>query len=289
VQAFKKFSISRAPKILVVHLKRFAYRGHIRERINEVVKFPLKDLNIEEFVEEKTGEPLCYDLYAISNHFGSLGGGHYNAFVRGRNDTSKWYRCDDSNVSDIDEKDLVTSAAYVLFYIRKDVEWPAFNSSKSKKKDKDESDDETKNEIEKEEEKVVENEYEEEEDQNIEEIVAQIMKEKEDKKKAKAKKEEEEKLINHCFSDCDEDENTLNLTLPVGVDDETNTSIDLPVNDEYNATTETNLLGDGEDPLETNAMLINNEGENSLLPGNNGDLNEREANAMFDLYGLSLL
>jgi ubiquitin carboxyl-terminal hydrolase 4/11/15 len=66
VRAFKKFSVSRGPKILVVHLKRFSYRGQTsRERIDDVVHFPLHDLDISEFVDAGNDSNL-YDLYAIS-------------------------------------------------------------------------------------------------------------------------------------------------------------------------------------------------------------------------------
>jgi ubiquitin carboxyl-terminal hydrolase 4/11/15 len=143
VQAFKKFSISRVPKILVVHLKRFSYRGQAnRERIDDVVNFPINDFDVSEFVEDKTTNNI-YDLFAISNHYGSLGGGHYTAFVRGRDDITQWYRCDDSNVSRCDASSICTEAAYVLFYVRKDVEWPAFQEVvvEEKKKKEDSEDD----------------------------------------------------------------------------------------------------------------------------------------------------
>jgi len=140
VQAYKKFSISRLPKILVVHLKRFSYRGQFsRERIDDVVDFPINGFNLAEFVEPNT-ELFDYDLFAISNHYGSLGGGHYTAFVRGRNDKSQWFRCDDSSASGVDASSIITEAAYVLFYVRKDVDWPAFQEIVAEDK-KDSSDD----------------------------------------------------------------------------------------------------------------------------------------------------
>jgi ubiquitin C-terminal hydrolase len=41
-------------------------------------------------------KPLLYDLYAVSNHMGSMGFGHYTAYV---NNSGKWYEMDDSDVS----------------------------------------------------------------------------------------------------------------------------------------------------------------------------------------------
>lgn len=64
--------------------------------------------------------PVIYDLYAISNHFGGLGGGHYTAFAKNRYD-NLWYNFDDSHVSPVtDTSTMLTSAAYVLFYRRRE-------------------------------------------------------------------------------------------------------------------------------------------------------------------------
>lgn len=63
---------------------------------------------------------MLYDLYAVSNHYGSLAFGHYTAFCKNP-ETGKWYDFNDSSVSELDStEDVVSSAAYVLYYIRKD-------------------------------------------------------------------------------------------------------------------------------------------------------------------------
>lgn len=62
-------------------------------------------------------EPV-YDLFAVSNHFGGMGGGHYTAYAK-LNESDKWYCFDDSNTYPVQAKDVVTSAAYVLFYRRR--------------------------------------------------------------------------------------------------------------------------------------------------------------------------
>lgn len=61
--------------------------------------------------------PPVYDLYAVSNHFGGLGGGHYNAYCKMAD--GQWHCFDDSHVRPMDKKDIVSSSAYVLFYRRK--------------------------------------------------------------------------------------------------------------------------------------------------------------------------
>ena len=63
----------------------------------------------------------------MSNHYGSLGAGHYTAYAK-QTDDSKWYLFDDSSVRQVDEADVVrdASAGYVLFYWRKDIAQTAF-------------------------------------------------------------------------------------------------------------------------------------------------------------------
>lgn len=48
----KKFVIQRLPKILVIHLKRFAYGRYRREKITANVTFPVDNLDLSEFVRE---------------------------------------------------------------------------------------------------------------------------------------------------------------------------------------------------------------------------------------------
>lgn len=59
--------------------------------------------------------PPVYELYAVSNHYGSLGGGHYTAYAKNHRE-NKWYKFDDSSVSSVQAESVKTSAAYVLFY-----------------------------------------------------------------------------------------------------------------------------------------------------------------------------
>ena len=115
VQATKKLEIYQVPKILIIHLKRFKTTGFFREKINIPVDFPAENLDISEFVIEETHG--LYDLYAVSNHFGTLSGGHYTATVRAGTN-GKWFECNDSNVSET--KEISNTASYVLFYRKKE-------------------------------------------------------------------------------------------------------------------------------------------------------------------------
>ncbi|GAC99907.1 ubiquitin carboxyl-terminal hydrolase 2 [Pseudozyma hubeiensis SY62] len=155
-QATKKFDLWKAPDILVVHLKRFSAGRHSRDKLNMLVDFPLEGLDLTDRVEgtqalrrvqeeaKESGEELSesmlgsgilrplednddavavdrpiYDLYAVDNHFGGLGGGHYTAFAKSPAD-GKWYEFDDSSVRPVANSEAVkSSSAYLLFYRRR--------------------------------------------------------------------------------------------------------------------------------------------------------------------------
>uniref|UniRef100_M4ABG9 Ubiquitin carboxyl-terminal hydrolase n=1 Tax=Xiphophorus maculatus TaxID=8083 RepID=M4ABG9_XIPMA len=123
-QATKKFDLWSLPRILVVHLKRFSYNRCWRDKLDTLVDFPIRDLNMSEFVCDPKAGPYVYDLIAVSNHYGGMGGGHYTAYGKNKMD-GKWYYFDDSSVSSASEDQIVTKAAYVLFYQRRDEDSPS--------------------------------------------------------------------------------------------------------------------------------------------------------------------
>lgn len=123
VCAWKQFHLYRTPPILIIHLKRFHYSPltHRRDKIDLLVDFPLRGLDLtNEVMNSEDGKEPIYDCYAVSNHFGGLGGGHYTAYAL--NDEGEWCNFDDSRVTkNIDESEVISSAAYVLYYRRRDV------------------------------------------------------------------------------------------------------------------------------------------------------------------------
>ncbi|XP_021757775.1 ubiquitin carboxyl-terminal hydrolase 10-like [Chenopodium quinoa] len=122
-QASKKLDLWKLPEILVIHLKRFSYSRYFKNKLDTFVSFPIQNLELDKYVKEKDSSnvPYMYELYAISNHYGGLGGGHYSAYAK-LIEEDKWYHFDDSHVSPVSEADIKTSAAYVLFYRRVKVE-----------------------------------------------------------------------------------------------------------------------------------------------------------------------
>ncbi|RVE73387.1 hypothetical protein OJAV_G00049010 [Oryzias javanicus] len=79
---------------------------------------------MSEFVCDPKASPYIYDLIAVSNHYGGMGGGHYTAYAKNKMD-GKWYYFDDSSVSSATEDQIVTKAAYVLFYQRREEDAPS--------------------------------------------------------------------------------------------------------------------------------------------------------------------
>jgi hypothetical protein len=88
-------------------------------QITSPVDFPLVGLDLSEFSVNPAHAGDLYDLFAVSNHMGGLGGGHYNAYVRNHSD-GEWWLHDDSSVSRVRHvSDIKSSSAYVLFYSRR--------------------------------------------------------------------------------------------------------------------------------------------------------------------------
>lgn len=121
-EATKTMEIYRAPHILIVQLKRFKIRstnaiiGMIRNGKNDsLVAYPLEGLNLQDFIVGPDNDAI-YDLFAISQHYGSLSSGHYTALCKNQN---KWYDFDDECVNRIEEKKVLNNAAYLLFYRRR--------------------------------------------------------------------------------------------------------------------------------------------------------------------------
>ncbi|XP_058499655.1 ubiquitin carboxyl-terminal hydrolase 11 [Solea solea] len=121
--ATKKLDLWSLPEVLIIHLKRFSYTKFTREKLDSIVDFPLRGLDFSSCLLRKhlsnEEPPSCYDLIAVSNHYGGLRDGHYTSYAKNK-DNAQWYYFDDSKVTFASEDQIVTNAAYVLFYHRQD-------------------------------------------------------------------------------------------------------------------------------------------------------------------------
>ena len=90
-RATKTLEIWTIPDILVVHLKRFGGNRSFRDKIDVFVDYPIEGLDMTERVGLKEdGKEYVYDLFAVDNHYGGLGGGHYTAMAKNFYD-GLWY------------------------------------------------------------------------------------------------------------------------------------------------------------------------------------------------------
>ena len=113
--AKKKIDLYYLPKILIINFKRFIKESEHWEKNDENVDFPIINFNMKDLIIGPDKEHSIYDLFAVSQHYGTTGAGHYTAVCKNR---GKWYNYDDSSVLQTSPKACLSSAAYVLFYRR---------------------------------------------------------------------------------------------------------------------------------------------------------------------------
>eukprot|EP01029_Cantina_marsupialis_P026504 TRINITY_DN7151_c0_g2_i1.p1 TRINITY_DN7151_c0_g2~~TRINITY_DN7151_c0_g2_i1.p1 ORF type:complete len:1651 (-),score=581.40 TRINITY_DN7151_c0_g2_i1:343-5295(-) len=65
-----------------------------------------------------------YNLHAVVNHLGQLGAGHYHSYVKCGN---QWKWCNDHRVIDIPASKVCSPNAYLLFYVREDIDAAAIS------------------------------------------------------------------------------------------------------------------------------------------------------------------
>ena len=111
----KKMDFFYLPKILIICFKRFIKESYRWEKNDDYVEFPINNLDMKNFIIGPDKEHSKYDLFAVSQHYGSTGGGHYTAVCK--ND-GNWFSYDDSSCHETSPNSCQNSAAYVLFYRR---------------------------------------------------------------------------------------------------------------------------------------------------------------------------
>ncbi|CAI7660280.1 unnamed protein product [Penicillium viridicatum] len=121
VSATKKFELWRTPDIMVVQLKRFSqFRGRNGHKISTLIDFPFEGLDLSSrVVGPMDGKSAVYDLIAVDNHLGGMGGGHYTAYIKDFV-TGAWIYCNDTSAKAVtDMRSIITPGAYLLFYRRR--------------------------------------------------------------------------------------------------------------------------------------------------------------------------
>ena len=107
----------------------------MRDKIDTFVDFPIQGLDLEGMVGERRvakqllaqgldikelglnnlDDPLVYDLFAVDEHMGGLGGGHYRAYAM-NHISERWYHFDDSFVTLSRSAEAVVSPRFSWFH-----------------------------------------------------------------------------------------------------------------------------------------------------------------------------
>ena len=116
-QMTKQLRFESLPSVLIIQLKRFSHENGFRQKVDTFVQYPLEALDLSAFISPPSTQPCLYDLVAVSNHIGSIYGGHYTAFAR---HDGVWFEFNDSLVTKVySTGDLISRNAYLLFYLKR--------------------------------------------------------------------------------------------------------------------------------------------------------------------------
>ncbi len=78
---------------------RFYNDGSWKKRFT-AVDYNLNELNLERVAKSHEPGYTRFRLYAVSNHYGSMNGGHYTAYCRNV-EFNRWFKFDDCNVMEL--------------------------------------------------------------------------------------------------------------------------------------------------------------------------------------------
>ncbi|XP_031623555.1 ubiquitin carboxyl-terminal hydrolase 3-like [Contarinia nasturtii] len=121
----KRFWIRRLPNVLCLHIKRFRWNNFFRTKIDLRIKFPIKSLDMSQYVLNNVPETRrsnlnnhVYDLAAVIVHHGNGSScGHYTSFA---NNNGTWLHFNDQTVKEVEMSTVAECKPYMLFYSRRD-------------------------------------------------------------------------------------------------------------------------------------------------------------------------
>lgn len=116
---YKQYRMMDCPDTLIIYFNRFERMGYtdIFRKITSLIDFPLT-LNMNKYKLIDREKKSLYQLYGVVNQIGSRDSGHYYSFcknIKSQTDTN-WYVFNDERVTKINEANIVTDRAYILFY-----------------------------------------------------------------------------------------------------------------------------------------------------------------------------
>ncbi|GAO46557.1 hypothetical protein G7K_0787-t1 [Saitoella complicata NRRL Y-17804] len=126
-ESTKQMSIKKLPPVLGVQLKRFEHSSLSSGKVDTYVRFPIQ-LDMLPYTTRAHNSPEhpldpesgMYDLFSVVCHVGQLNTGHYRNFARSGDN---WFLFDDHMVTAATEGQVTKSQAYLLFYVKRRLEF----------------------------------------------------------------------------------------------------------------------------------------------------------------------
>ena len=115
----RQYVITKLPKYLVVHIKRFSKNTQqFVEKNPTIVNFPVRNLEMGPYARLADGERekgTKYHLMCSTQHDGPPEGGTYRTFVHFKSN-DQWYEVQDLHVNNVHPQLISVSESYIQFY-----------------------------------------------------------------------------------------------------------------------------------------------------------------------------
>ncbi|KAJ3158055.1 hypothetical protein HDU89_000438 [Geranomyces variabilis] len=118
----RRYKITKLPRYLVFHIKRFTKNNWSTEKNPTIVNFPIRDIDLSEFVEGPDAlRDTRYDLVANICHEGlSAASGSYRVHVHDRA-KDQWFQIQDLFVEEVMPQMIFLSESYIQIWERKNL------------------------------------------------------------------------------------------------------------------------------------------------------------------------
>lgn len=115
-----RYRVTRLPKYMILHMRRFTKNNFFMEKNPTLVNFPVKNLELKDYIPLPTPKDnkrlrSKYDLIANMVHDGKPGEGCYRVFVQ-RKSEELWYEMQDLHVIETLPQMVALSEAYMQIY-----------------------------------------------------------------------------------------------------------------------------------------------------------------------------
>ncbi|KAM0030214.1 putative ubiquitinyl hydrolase 1 [Helianthus debilis subsp. tardiflorus] len=108
-----RYRVTRLPRYLILHMRRFTKNDFFVEKNPTIVNFPVKNLELKDYIPLPTSNK--YDLVANIVHNGKPGDGSYRVFVQCKSE-EVWYEMQDLHVAETLPEMVGVSETYMQIY-----------------------------------------------------------------------------------------------------------------------------------------------------------------------------